>query len=134
MAAPQVERLDHIVLTVKDIDATCDFYTRVLGMTVERFVPPAGGVERVALHFGLNKINLHKAGAEFEPHARAPGTGTGDFCMITGTPIEQAAAHVRDCGVAIEAGPVERTGAKGPIRSIYFRDPDGNLLELSNYL
>jgi catechol 2,3-dioxygenase-like lactoylglutathione lyase family enzyme len=133
MAAPAVERLDHIVLTVEDIDRTCDFYTRVLGMTVESFTPTANSVKRVALHFGLNKINLHKRGSEFQPHARAPGAGTGDFCMITATPIEQAAAHIRSCGVTIEEGPVKRTGAKGPIVSIYFRDPDGNLLELSNY-
>ncbi|MEO8560287.1 MAG: VOC family protein, partial [Rhodospirillales bacterium] len=128
MAAPQVDRLDHIVLTVNDIDATCDFYSRVLGMTVERFVPPAGGVARVALHFSRNKINLHKAGSEFKPHARAPGSGTGDFCMITGMPIAQAIEHVKGCGVDIEDGPVKRTGAQGPIVSIYFRDPDGNLL------
>jgi len=133
MPAPAVDRLDHIVLTVEDIEATCDFYSRVLGMKVERFVPPAGGRERVALHFGLNKINLHKRGSEFKPHARAPNSGTGDFCMITSMPIAQAAAHAKSCGVIIEEGPVKRTGAKGSITSIYFRDPDGNLLELSNY-
>ena len=133
MAAPKVDRLDHIVLTVADIDKTCDFYARVLGMTVESFVPPGHARPRVALHFGLNKINLHKQGSEFKPHARAPNSGTGDFCMITAMPIEQAAAHVKACGVTIEDGPVKRTGARGPITSIYFRDPDGNLLELSNY-
>lgn len=134
MAAPQIERLDHIVLTVRDIDVTCAFYARVLGMRVESFLPPGLTTPRISLHFGLNKINLHKAGAEFEPHARAPGSGTGDFCMITQMPIEQAAAHIRSCGVTIEEGPVKRTGAKGTLLSIYFRDPDGNLLEVSNYL
>jgi len=134
MAAPAVDRLDHIVLTVKDIEATCEFYSRVLGMKVESFLPPGFDTPRISLHFGLNKINLHKAGSEFTPHARVPGSGTGDFCMITSMPIAQAAAHIASCGVAIEEGPVRRTGAKGALLSIYFRDPDGNLLELSNYI
>jgi catechol 2,3-dioxygenase-like lactoylglutathione lyase family enzyme len=133
LSAPAVDRIDHIVLTVADVQKTCDFYSRVLGMEVQSFVPPQDGVPRVSLHFGLNKINLHKAGSEFKPHARAPSSGTGDFCMITTTPIEQAADHLCSCGVTIEEGPVKRLGAKGPMMSIYFRDPDGNLLELSNY-
>lgn len=127
MAAPVVDRIDHVVLTVRDIGATCDFYQRVLGMRVERF-----GAGRTALHFGRQKFNLHQAGNELKPHAAAPTRGSADFCLITHTPVEQAKAHLEACGVAIEEGPVARTGATGPILSIYFRDPDGNLLELSN--
>jgi catechol 2,3-dioxygenase-like lactoylglutathione lyase family enzyme len=124
----EVDRLDHIVLTVADIDVTCDFYVRVTGMKVLTF-----GAGRKALQFGQQKINLHQSGREFEPKASHPTRGSGDICLITTIPIESAAAHVRACGVAIEDGPVPRTGAVGPISSIYFRDPDGNLIEVSNY-
>jgi len=123
-----IDRLDHLVLTVADIDATVAFYTRVLGMTGMTF---AGG--RRALAFGAQKINLHRAGREFVPHARQPAPGTADFCLITSVPLAAAMAHVRACGVTIEEGPVKRTGATGAIESFYFRDPDGNLVEVSNY-
>ena len=123
-----IDRLDHLVLTVADVDATIAFYTGVLGMTAVAF---AGG--RRALAFGAQKINLHQAGREFAPYARRPTPGSADICLITRTPLAQAMAHVRACGVAIEEGPVERTGATGPIESFYFRDPDGNLIEVSNY-
>ena len=123
-----IDRLDHLVLTVADIDATVAFYTRVLGMTGMTF---AGG--RRALAFGAQKINLHRAGREFVPHARQPAPGTADFCLITSVPLVAAMAHVRACGVTIEEGPVKRTGATGAIESFYFRDPDGNLVEVSNY-
>ena len=124
-----IDHLDHIVLTVADIDATIAFYTRVLGMTAVTF---AGG--RRALAFGPQKINLHRAGHEFSPCARRPTAGSADFCLITKIPLEGAMAHVQSCGVAVEEGPVDRTGAIGPLRSFYFRDPDGNLIEVSNYV
>ena len=123
-----IDRIDHVVLTVKDIDATCDFYVRALGMRVERF-----GEGRVALAFGRQKFNLHRAGHEFEPKAERPTTGSVDLCLITATPLEQVIEHLNLCGVAIEQGPVPRTGATGPIRSVYIRDPDRNLIEIANY-
>jgi len=108
--------------------ATCAFYERVLGMRVIRF-----GEGRKALQFGDQKINLHQRGKEIEPKAANPTSGSADFCLITTSPFEQAFAHIRACGIAIEDGPVPRTGSLGPIRSIYFRDPDGNLIEVSTY-
>lgn len=133
MAKPvEIASIDHLVLTVADIDATCAFYEKALGMSVERFRPADGSAERVALKFGRQKINLHKAGAEFRPHARQPVKGSGDFCLITNTPIEQVQTHLRVCGVEVELGPVPRTGAAGKLNSIYFRDPDGNLVEVAN--
>ena len=123
-----IDRLDHFVLTVADIDATIAFYRRVLGM---RDVTFGGG--RRALAFGSQKINLHRAGREWSPHAKAPVPGSADVCFITALPLDDALAHVKGCGVTIEEGPVDRTGANGPIRSFYFRDPDGNLIEVSNY-
>lgn len=128
----KANRLDHLVMTVGDVDITCDFYSRVLGMEAVRF--RSGGVERRALKFGKQKINLHKAGAEFEPKAAHPQPGSIDLCLIIDGPLEQAIEHLRACGVIIEQGPIGRTGAGGPIRSIYIRDPDGNLIEISNYI
>lgn len=124
----KIDRLDHFVLTVADIDATCDFYARVLGMEVVVF-----GEGRKALSFGIQKINLHHHQHEFEPKARRPTPGSGDFCLITSMPLAQVIEHIRQCGVVIEEGPVRRTGARGPIESVYFRDPDHNLVEVSNY-
>ena len=124
----KIDRIDHLVLTVKDVDETCRFYTSVLGMDVLTFLD-----DRKALLFGDQKINLHPHGQEFEPKARRPEPGSADLCFITETPIQDAAAHVRSCGVEIIEGPVPKTGAKGPIDSIYFRDPDGNLIEVSKY-
>ena len=123
-----IDRLDHFVLTVADIDATIAFYRRVLGMRDVTFC--AG---RRALAFGSQKINLHRAGRELSPHAKAPMPGSADVCFITPMPLDDALAYVKSCGVTIEEGPVDRTGANGPIRSFYFRDPDGNLIEISNY-
>lgn len=123
----QVDRLDHLVLTVRSIQATCDFYAQTLGMEVVMF-----GNERKALRFGQQKINLHKAGREFEPKALHPTPGSADLCLITAVPLEEAIAHLQSCGVNLLGEPVERTGAIGTLRSIYFRDPDGNLIELSN--
>ncbi len=128
---PSVASLDHLVLTVADIGATVSFYTGVLGMRAETF-RPADGTTRTALVFGAQKINLHLAGAEFEPRARDPRPGSGDLCFLTETPLDDWHAHLERHGVAVELGPVERTGATGPIVSIYLRDPDGNLIELSN--
>lgn len=125
----RIDHLDHLVLTVASIDESCDFYTRVLGMGVETF-----GEGRKALTFGNQKINLHRAGHEFEPKAKRPTSGSGDLCFISTTPLDDIVVHLAAEGVAIEEGPVHRTGATGPILSVYFRDPDGNLIEVSNTL
>jgi catechol 2,3-dioxygenase-like lactoylglutathione lyase family enzyme len=125
----RIDRLDHLVLTVASIEASCAFYERTLGMTAVRF-----GQGRTALAFGAQKINLHLAGSEFVPHALHPVPGSADLCFITTTPLAEAMAHVRARGVDIIEGPVDRTGATGPMRSFYFRDPDANLIEVSNYI
>ena len=122
-----IEAIDHMVLTVADIDATCDFYRRVLGMEKVVF---AGG--RVALGFGKQKINLHPAGNEYDPRAKHPVPGSGDFCLITETPLADVIAHLVATGIEIIEGPVDKTGATGPLKSVYFRDPDDNLVEVSN--
>jgi len=122
-----IARIDHLVLTVRSIDATCAFYARVLGMDVVTF-----GAGRKALAFGAQKINLHEAGKEFEPKALHPTPGSADLCLIA-TPLPEVIAHLAQCAVPILEGPVGRTGATGPIRSVYFRDPDQNLVEVSNY-
>jgi catechol 2,3-dioxygenase-like lactoylglutathione lyase family enzyme len=123
-----IDRIDHVVMTVRDVDATCAFYARVLGM---RTVVFAGG--RKALAFGRQKINLHLAGHEFEPKAAQPTPGSVDLCLITTQPLDEVIAHLRACEIAIIEGPVDKTGAIGPIRSVYFRDPDSNLIEVSTY-
>ena len=124
----EIKSIDHLVLTVRNIDATVDFYQKVLGMQVETF-----GAGRVALKFGLQKINLHQQGKEFEPKAESPTPGSADLCFITATPLDEAIKHVRQQRVEIIEGPVDRTGAQGAIASFYFRDPDSNLIEVSNY-
>lgn len=124
----QVDRIDHFVLTVHDVQATCDFYTRAVGMRVESF-----GEGRVALRFGQQKINLHQAGREFEPKAQHPTPGAADFCLITATPLDEVVTQLRALCVPLVAGPVTKTGALGPITSVYIRDPDANLVEISNY-
>ena len=123
-----IDRIDHFVLTVTDVAATCAFYERVLGMQVITF-----GEGRKALRFGGQKINLHQRGKEVDPKAATPTAGSGDFSLIAAIPLQQVLDHVRACGVPIEKGPVPRTGALGSIQSIYFRDPDGNLIEVSTY-
>ena len=125
----RIDRLDHLVLTVANVDETCEFYTRVLGMEVSRF-----GEGRTALSFGRQKINLHEVGKEFTPRAARATAGSGDLCLISATPLAEAVQHLKRCGVTIIEGPVEKTGATGPIRSVYFRDPDGNLIEVSEYI
>jgi catechol 2,3-dioxygenase-like lactoylglutathione lyase family enzyme len=123
-----IERIDHLVLTVADVEATCGFYARLLGMTPLDF-----GDGRRALQFGRQKFNLHQAGHEFEPKARRPTPGSGDICLVTAQLLDEVVAHVQACDVAVELGPVERLGAAGLMDSIYFRDPDGNLVEVSQY-
>ncbi|MGY5777921.1 VOC family protein [Rhizobium sp. LEGMi135b] len=123
----RIDHLDHLVLTVASIDESCDFYARVLGMGIETF-----GEGRKALTFGNQKINLHRAGHEFEPKAQRPTPGSADLCFISTTPLDDIIAHLKAEGVAITEGPVRRTGATGPILSVYFRDPDHNLIEVSN--
>lgn len=124
-----LERIDHLVLTIADIPRTVDFYQRVLGMRHEVF-----GEGRSALAFGQQKLNLHQAGREFEPKAAHPLPGAIDLCLVTTWPLERLLAHLAAEGVAVEEGPVRRTGALGPIESVYVRDPDGNLIEIGRYL
>ena len=123
-----IARLDHLVLTVADIERTCAFYTGTLGMEVVRF-----GEGRTALRFGQQKINLHQADAIPGLVADRPTPGSGDLCFITDTPLTDVVAHLGQCGVAIIAGPGPRAGAIGTIQSVYIRDPDQNLVEISNY-
>lgn len=119
--------LDHLVLTVTDIDASCRFYADILGMEVITF-----GDNRKALRFGQQKINLHQLGHEFEPNAAHPTAGAADLCFLTETPLDDIILHLGDCGTMVLEGPVVRTGANGPIISIYIRDPDNNLIEIAN--
>ena len=122
-----VDRIDHFVLTVADVEATCAFYENILGMETITF---AGG--RKGLAFGEQKINLHRHGAEFVPHARSVAPGSADFCLTTAVPLDKIIAHLTSASVEIEEGPVPKTGARAKLKSIYFRDPDGNLVEVSN--
>jgi len=123
----EVTKIDHLVLTVRDIEETRDFYTKVLGMESVIF-----GDDRVALKFGSQKINLHESGNEFEPKAMHPVPGSADLCFITAVALNDAMSHVKGCGIEIIQGPVSRTGANGPLLSFYFRDPSGNLIEVAN--
>ncbi|MFL6429420.1 MAG: VOC family protein [Acidobacteriaceae bacterium] len=122
----KLDQLDHLVLTVADIERTIDFYTRILGMEKVTFGT------RKALRFGDQQINLHQRGHEFEPKAALPTPGSGDLCFITSVPLEQVTRELEGAHVPIELGPVDRTGANGALRSVYLRDPDGNLLEIAN--
>ncbi len=124
----EIESLDHLVLTVADMDRTCAFYGEILGFKVITF-----GQGRKALGFGRQKINLHQAGREFEPKALRPTLGSADLCLITSLSTETVVEKLALAGVPIEDGPVVRTGARGPIRSVYIRDPDGNLIEIASY-
>lgn len=125
----QIDSLDHVVLTVTDLEKTCDFYVRVLGMQRITF-----GKGRTALAFGRQKLNLQIAGQEVDPKAAFPKPGSADLCFLTSTPIEEVRRHLEACGVPIEMGPIQRAGGIGPILSVYVRDPDGNLVEVSNVL
>lgn len=125
----KIDSIDHLVLTVEDPQATCDFYATVLGMEVVTF---AG--DRKALTFGTQKINLHQQGKEFEPKAGRPTPGSADLCLVSRAPLAEVIEHLVAVGVTIIAGPVRRTGATGPIVSVYIRDPDMNLIEISNHV
>jgi catechol 2,3-dioxygenase-like lactoylglutathione lyase family enzyme len=125
----KIDHLDHLVLTVKNIAATCEFYVAALGMDVITFAD-----NRKALLFGSQKINLHEMGKEFEPKAHRPTPGSADLCFITSVPLVDVIEHLQRYGVKIIEGPVKRTGAIGRIESVYFRDPDLNLIEVSNYI
>jgi catechol 2,3-dioxygenase-like lactoylglutathione lyase family enzyme len=124
----RIDRIDHLVLTVADLDRTVAFYTQVLGMTAETF-----GEGRTALRFGRQKINLHVRGAEFEPRAASAAPGTADFCLVTEDPLDQVREELAAHGVAVEVGPVPKQGALGEMTSVYVRDPDANLVEISVY-
>jgi len=124
----KINRLDHFVLTVKDLEVTVEFYEEILGMEKLVF-----GDNRYALKFGQQKINLHELGNEFEPKAHNVMSGSADLCFITDTPITEVMTHLSEHQVKITEGPVKRTGAVGDILSVYFRDPDSNLIEVSNY-
>ena len=125
----KIDSLDHLVLTVKNIEATATFYAKVLGMEIITF-----GEGRKALLFGSQKINLHQHGNEFEPKALRPTPGSADLCFITSIPLPDVEKHLSACSTPIVDGPVQRTGATGKLLSIYLRDPDNNLLEISNYI
>jgi catechol 2,3-dioxygenase-like lactoylglutathione lyase family enzyme len=126
----KIDHLDHLVLTVKNVEATCDFYRTILNMEVQAF-----GNGRKALRFGNQKINLHQVGKEIDPKAAHPMPGSGDLCFITLDPVEALLPVLIQHNIPIlEDGIVTRTGAVGPIKSIYFRDPDENLIEISNYV
>ena len=125
-----IERLDHLVLTVRDVARTSDFYARVLGMTPQRFT--SLGVERHALAFGRQKFNLHEAGHVVDANVRHATPGSADLCLLTSTPIDDVMTHLSECGIDVITGPVERTGAVSRLRSVYFYDPDENLVEVAN--
>jgi catechol 2,3-dioxygenase-like lactoylglutathione lyase family enzyme len=127
-AAVQIEGVDHLVLTVASLERTVAFYADVLGMRAEKF-----GDGRWALHFGAQKFNLHEAGHEFEPKARRPTPGSVDICLVAATPLDEVIRVLGDRGVPIIEGPVDRDGARGPMRSVYVRDPDDNLVEICHY-
>jgi len=127
------EQIDHIVLTVSDIEASLQFYERVLGLERELFRGP-DGQPRHALRFGAQKINLQDRRTETPTKARQPTLGSGDFCLIAAVPLTAVIAHLEAMGIAIEAGPVPRRGARGALTSVYFRDPDGNLVEIAEYI
>jgi catechol 2,3-dioxygenase-like lactoylglutathione lyase family enzyme len=124
----KVDGIDHLVLTVENIELTCDFYNRVLGMEVISF-----GRGRKALAFGCQKINLHQIGNEFEPKASNPTPGSVDICLITSVPMPDVLLHLKSNGITVLEQSVQRTGARGVLLSTYFRDPDLNLIEISNY-
>ncbi|AZO55563.1 VOC family protein [Mesorhizobium sp. M8A.F.Ca.ET.057.01.1.1] len=126
--AALIAGIDHFVLTVASLDATCAFYQRVLGF--DRVDTPG---RPTALVFGSQKINVHEISRTFEPKAKSPTPGSGDFCLITKRPLDEFLAVLEANQVMVELGPVERIGAQGPMMSVYFRDPDGNLVEVSQY-
>ncbi len=129
----KLSMLDHLVLTVADVTVTVRFYQDALGMKAEQFTPTDGSA-RWAMKFGAQKINLHQVGQEFEPKAARATAGSADLCFLSEVTVEEWQQHLAKQGIDVIEGPVQRTGATGPIISIYLRDPDGNLLEISNRL
>jgi catechol 2,3-dioxygenase-like lactoylglutathione lyase family enzyme len=129
----QIDGFDHVVLTARDVQVTATFYARVLGMRVEIHEDPTHTFHFGSLSFGRQKINLHQAGHEFEPKALQPTPGSADLCFVTTASLDEVVRHLQSCGVPILEGPVPRTGARGEMTSIYFRDPDQNLLEIAHY-
>ena len=125
----KIDSIDHVVFTVKDIEATCEFYSKVLGMEIVTF-----GQGRKALVFGSQKINLQQLGRESTLIAQKPTSGSADICFVTSVPLSEVVAHLSSFGVKLIGGPVERDGARGLMMSVYFRDPDLNLIEVSNYM
>jgi catechol 2,3-dioxygenase-like lactoylglutathione lyase family enzyme len=125
----RVDALDHLVLTVRSIETTIAFYARVLGMEARHF-----GEGRVALHFGTQKLNLHQVDRPIDPHVRHATPGSADLCLLTRVPLATVVDHLAACGVRVIAGPDRRTGAQGPLQSVYFYDPDENLIEVANQL
>ena len=134
MDKPNIHSIDHIVMQAVDVSKTIKFYTEILGMTYNQFRPPSGVSVRHSLHFGAQKINLHDAGSPFRPHAKNPAAGSVDLCFITQQPLGDWQQYLTNFGIVIEEGPVRKTGANGTLLSIYIRDPDGNLIEISNYI
>lgn len=130
----KIQSIDHIVMQAADVAATVAFYTEIMGMEHSEFQPPTGGPVRQSLHFGNQKINLHNASSPYIPHAKNPVAGSVDLCFITDQPLGDWQQHFVNHGVEIEDGPVRKTGANGPLLSIYIRDPDDNLIEISNYI
>jgi catechol 2,3-dioxygenase-like lactoylglutathione lyase family enzyme len=126
-----IDHLDHLVLTTAREEACVRFYTQALGMALESFIGGTPPVERKAFRFGVQKINLHVKGREFEPKAHTPVPGALDLCFMAAVPLDEVIVRLQAAGVAIVEGPVQRTGATGPIRSVYVRDPDLNLIEIS---
>lgn len=125
----RIKSLDHLVITARDLQATIDFYTKVLGMEHVAF-----GNNLHAVHFGDQKFNIHDASTDVSPKAQNIVPGSEDFCLICETPVSQVIQHLGECGVVVEEGPVRRSGAAGVLESVYFRDPDGNLVEVSNVI
>jgi len=125
----RIKNLDHLVITASDLQVTIDFYTKVLGMEHVAF-----GDNLHAIHFGDQKFNIHDASTDVSPKAKNIVPGAADFCLISETPVSQVIQHLQDCGITVEQGPVMRSGAAGTLESVYFRDPDGNLVEVSNVI
>ena len=134
MSKCEVSSVDHIVMTVTDMSKTIDFYCSILGTTMVEFVPPTGGSVRKSLHFGKQKINLHHAASPFVPHSKVPQAGSVDLCFISAQPLNEWQTHLANHDVSVEEGPVRKIGANGALVSLYIRDPDGNLIEISNYI
>ena len=130
----EISSIDHIVMTVADMSNTIDFYCSILGTKMVEFVPPTGGPLRKSLHFGKQKINLHDAALPYVPHAKVPQPGSVDICFISTQSLDDWQAHLANHDVSVEDGPVRKAGANGTLMSLYIRDPDGNLIEISNYI